>query len=61
MIKKIPLHVNPFPENPSSHEHWNDPIVLMQAASGSQPPLSLRHSLISVKKTYFKIVCTCNN
>ena len=47
-LMALPIHSYPFPLKPSSHTQRKLPGVLIQAASASQTPLSIKHSLLSV-------------
>jgi len=45
--KLLPAQLNPDPMYPSRHVHLKLPSVLVQIASGWQPPLFVAHSFIS--------------
>jgi hypothetical protein len=43
------VHVNPFPVKPGLQVHVKLPVVFVQVALVSQPPLFVAHSLMSVQ------------
>jgi hypothetical protein len=45
----LPVQVNPFPPYPGLHAQTKLPGLLIQTAFVLQPPLLVRHSLISLK------------
>jgi len=46
-LVNLPVQVNPSPVYPGRQVHWKLPTLLVQLASGLQPPLLVTHSLIS--------------